>query len=196
MTEFYDLCLRKTSEDVKELATDLGWSITNCRLKTVFLEASDWGELKRKVNNKRDEADLIIFEGGDAELNRKAAEEKRIDILLHPEKGRKDSGIDHVVAEEAAKNEVAIGFDIQQLMRKRKKQTHVLLAWRKNLKLCEKYNTPYIITSGARDKLDLRAPRELSAFMNSIGFSGNKAVSEHPKKILENRGKIGEESVR
>lgn len=188
MTRFYDLCLRETSEEVRDLAEDIGWTATNCDFNAVFLEAENWGELKKKIQQNRNKADILVFKGGDAELNRKASEDHRIDVLLHPEKDRKDSGIDHVIAEAAAKNKVAIGFDLQQLMKNEKQQTHALTAWRKNLRLCDKYDTPYIITSGARDKLDLRAPRELSAIIKSLGFKGNKSVSEYPRKILERGG--------
>lgn len=193
MPKFYDLCLRETTEEVETLAEELGWTATNCDFTTIFLEASDWGELKQKIKESRDEADVLVFKGGNVELNRKAAEDARVDILLHPERNRKDSGLDHVIAEKAAKNKVAIGFDLQQLMKNEKQQTHTLTAWRKNLKLCRKYDTPYIITTGAREKLDLRAPRELAAIIKSIGFKGNKAINQYPKNILERVDKINEE---
>lgn len=192
MPEFYDLCLRETSEDVKEMAEELGWTATNCDINTVFLEASNWGELKKKIKQNRDETNVLVFEGGNVGLNRKAAEDTRVDVLLHPEKGRKDSGIDHVIAEEAAKNKVAIGFDLQQLMKDGKQQTHTLKSWRKNLQLCEKYDAPYVITSGAQEKLDLRAPRELAAIIKSLGFKGNKAVSSCPRQILKRAEKVNE----
>ncbi len=192
MTEFYDLCLRETTKEVNELAEETGWTATNCDFNTVFLEASDWGELKNKIKENRDSADVLVFKGGNVELNRKVAEESRVDVLLHPEKGRKDSGIDHVIAEEAAKNNVAIGFDLQELMKNEKQQTHALTAWRKNLRLCKKYDTPYIMTSGAREKLDLRAPRELAAIIKSLGFKGNQAVSTYPEEILERAEKVNE----
>lgn len=190
MSQFYDLCIRESSSELIDFSERLGWSGTNCKLKTKFLEADDWGELKKKIKNSREKADLQVFKGGNVELNRKAAEDGRIDILLHPEKDRKDSGIDHVIAEEASNNNVAIGFDLQGLKGDRKIQTHKLKAWRKNLRLCEKYGTPYITTSGAGQKYELKAPRELAAIVNSIGYDGNKAVSEYPKSILKRSEKI------
>lgn len=194
MTEFYDLCLRNTSEEVQELAKELGWDATNFDFNTVFLEAKNWGELKEKIKQKRSEADVIVFKGGDVELNRKAAEDSRVDILLHPEKGRKDSGIDHVIAEEAAKNKVAIGFDLQQLMKNEKQQTHVLTAWKKNLRLCKKYSTPYILTSGAKNRFDLRAPRDLAAILKSLDFKANNAVSKYPRNILKRSERVNKDS--
>lgn len=195
MTEFHELCLRDTSKDMEEFSEELGWDSTNCRYETVFLEADDWGELKRKIGDKREDCDVLVFRGGDEELNRKAASDPRVDVILHPEKGRKDSGIDHVVAEAAAENRVAIGFDLQQLLVEGKEQAHVLNHWRRNLKLCEKYDTPYIVTCHAAEKLDMRAPRELKAIVDSLGYDGKKAVSDHPAAIIERAKKAEGGSV-
>ncbi len=193
MTQFYDLCLRDTSSDTGDFAEQLGWTATSCDFETVFLEADGWGELKQKINERRDRADVLVFLGGDEELNRKAAGDTRVDVLLHPEKGRKDSGINHVIAKEAAENRVAIGFDLQQLITGKKQRTHVLRHWRRNLRLCEKYDAPFVLTSGAEEKLDLRAPRDLASIIESLGFDGKKAVSDFPGKILERSGKVDSE---
>lgn len=179
---------------MKEFAEDLGWTATNHDFKTVFLEASEWGELKRKITEERESADVLVFRGGNAELNRKAAEDSRVDIILHPEKGRKDSGIDHVIAEKAAENNVAIGFDFQQLNQPRKTRSHILKHWGKNLMLCKKYGAPYMITSGAQEKFELRAPRDLASIIDSLGYNGRKAVSDHSRKILERSEKVNEDS--
>lgn len=186
MKQFHDLCIRNCSEEISELSESLGWSSTSCDLDTVFLEAEGWGELKRKIGEKRDEADVLVFKGGDEDLNRKAAGDSRVDILLHPEKGRKDSGVNHVIAEKAAENRVAIGFDFQQVMENSGKyRSFVLKHWSRNLELCQKFDTPYILTTGARKKYDLRAPGDLKSVIDSLGYSGKKAVSDYPGKILE-----------
>lgn len=190
---YYDLCLQKTSEEIKEKAEELGWEATNCEFETVFLEADDWGELKRKIGQNRENADVLVFRGGDEDLNRKAAEDSRIDVLLHPEKGRKDSGINHVVAEEAAMNDVAIGFDLRMLDSSSKTRSHILRHWNRNLMLCDKYDAPYIITSGAGEKFDLRAPRDLASIIDSLGYKGSKAISGFPEQILERAERVKEE---
>ncbi len=193
MPQFYDLCMRETSTEMKEFAEELGWTSTNCEFSTVFLEADEWGELKKKIGREREKADVLVFKGGNAELNRKAAEDSRLDIILHPEKDRKDSGIDHVIAEKAAENRVAIGFDFQQLRKSGKTRSHILKHWSKNLMLCEKYDVPYIITSGARERFDLRAPRDLASIIDSLGYDGKKAVADYPQKILKRSEKVDEE---
>lgn len=184
MPDFYDLCIKETSEELSEKAEELGWTATTCDFDTVFLEADDWGELKRKIREERENADVLVFKGGDEKLNRKAAEESRVDVLLHPEKERKDSGINHVVAKEAAKNNVAIGFDFSILDTSERSKSHLLHHWSRNLMLCEKYDAPYILTTGAEEKLELRAPRDLKSLIDSLGYKGSKAVSDHPEKIV------------
>lgn len=149
MPKYHDICLKNTSSEVCQKAQEIGWNTTNCSLNTVFLEAENWGELKKKINSHRKEADVLVFKGGNEELNRKACQNNKLDILLHPEKGRKDPGINHIMAEEAAQNNTAIGLDLTQLNQNGKKRTHILSHWRKILKLCEKYNTPYLITTAA-----------------------------------------------
>ncbi len=192
----HEICLRETSEKIEGKTEELGWDSTNCSYETVFLKADEWGELKRKIDKNRETADILVFEGGDEELNRKAAESTRIDVLLHPEKGRKDSGINHVVAEKASENRVAIGFDLRQLLENTgKHRSFVLKHWRRNLKLCEKYDTPYIITSGAGERLELRGPRDLKSIIDSLGFDGSKAVSYYPGEIIE-RAEDARENVR
>lgn len=185
MTEFYEICLKETSDEIERKSESLGWDITNCSFDTVFLEADEWGELKRKIKQKRNKADVLVYKGGNEKLNRKAAEDTRVDVLLHPEKGRKDSGVDHVIAEKASNNKVAIGLDFRQLMTDSKTKSHILKHWRRNLMLCEKYDAPYIITSGAEEKLDLRAPRDLKSIIESLGYNGSKAASNYPQKIIE-----------
>lgn len=187
---YYDLCLER-NEEVVDKAEELGWEVKD--LRTVFLKADDWGELKRKIDEERDDADVIVFLGGDEDLNRKAAEESRIDILLHPEKGRKDSGINHVVAKAAAENDVAIGLDLKMLKSSKRTKSHLLHHWSRNLMLCEKYDAPYIITTRATDKFELRAPRELKALVDSLGYDGGKAVSDFPGKIVERARENGED---
>ncbi|MFB6241666.1 MAG: RNase P subunit p30 family protein [Candidatus Nanosalina sp.] len=188
MESIPDLCIREESREVVRKAEEIGWADPDS-YETVFLKAEDWGELKKEIQRERENCDVLVFCGGDEELNRKSVEDGRIDVLLHPEKGRKDSGVDQVIAEKASENSVAIGLDFRQLSAPPKKQMHILSHWRKNLKLCEKYGTPYLITTCAEEKHDLRAPRDLESFIDSIGYNGEKTLETH-QDILERNRKI------
>lgn len=178
MTDFHDFFI---NSEIDELHN---WSRQATELNTVILEASDWGELKRKIGENRKEADILAFRGGDEELNRKAVEEPRLDILLHPEKNRENSGLNHILAEKAAENSVAIGFDFSYLYGSSRRDL-VMKDWRKNLKLLEKYDAPYITTTRASKLDEIRAPRDLAALINELGGKGLKSVKDAPSEILE-----------
>lgn len=183
-----DICIREKTAEITEKAEELGWKNSDS-YSTCFITADDWGELKKKIQRNREKHHVLVFLGGDEELNRKATSDARVDVLLHPEKDRKDSGIDRTAVKQAAENNVAIGFDLTQLKTSSKRKVQKLSQWRKNLMLCEKHNASYLITTGAEEKYDLRAPRDLKSVIDSLGYSGNKALEKHEKILSENLDK-------
>jgi ribonuclease P/MRP protein subunit RPP1 len=191
MQHFYDFFI---PEKMRHKAEELGWSEDGLEASVKILEADDWGELKGKIDSAREIYDLLAFRGGDHDLNRKAFSESRMDIVLHPEKGLKDSGMNHVDAEKAAENNVAIGFSLRRVPENPKKQSQYLSKWRRNLKLCEKYGAPFILTTEAEKLSDLRAPRDMAAIISSLGYEGRKAVSEFPGNILRKNLKAQKDS--
>ncbi|MDY6959417.1 MAG: RNase P subunit p30 family protein, partial [Halobacteriota archaeon] len=72
---------------------------------------SDPSDLKEMIRKFRPKVTLLSVHGGDERVNRIAVEDKRIDILCHPESER-ESGLNHVLARSATKNDVAIEFDM------------------------------------------------------------------------------------
>lgn len=187
-----DLCIIDSSGEVVSKAKEIGWKDPDSYDSTL-IEADNWGELKQKIKDKREESHVLIFSGGNEKLNRKAVTDSRVDVLLHPEKNRKDSGFDEPMARKAAENNVALGLDFRTLSTSDKNRVHALGAWRKNLRLCEKHDTPYIITTGAEEKFELRAPKDLETFLNSIGFSGKKALQNQKEILRNNSTKLQEE---
>ncbi|QGA80739.1 RNase P subunit p30 family protein [Candidatus Nanohalobium constans] len=182
MPQFHDFFI---NPGLEEEAEELGWSNGSISASVKILEANDWGELKQKINENRENYDILAFQGGNHELNRKAFSTPKMDVVLHPGKGRKDSGMNHVDAEKSAENDVAVCFSLREVPGDSKRQSQVLGDWRRNLKLCEKYNAPYILTTEAESSHQLRAPRDMAAVISSLGYDGRKAVSEVPGKILE-----------
>lgn len=183
MPQFHDLGTKNSSEEFKQKAEQLGWNSIASEHDVETLESTDWGELKKDI--QRSDAEVLIYRGGDDELHKKVAEHGEVEVILSPERGRKDSGIDHVIAKAAAENNVAIGFNLRQLFTSKKQRTHVLKHWRRNLKLCEKYGAMKLMTTGAEEVNHLRAPRDAASIIDSLGFKGKEAVSKHPKKILD-----------
>jgi len=189
--DYIDPCVENPGNEILEKAQEIGWKDPTT-YNSKILKADDWGEIKRKISKFRDNYTLLIFSGGNEKLNRKAVSDTRIDILLHPEKGRKDSGFDEPMAKKASKNNVALGLDFSEMPESQKKRVHLLSKWRKNLRLCEKHNTPFLITTNPREKYDLRAPRDLKAFIDSLDYNGAKALKKSQEIVQKNEEKLNE----
>ncbi len=140
----------------------------------------------------RKEADLILVHGGDLEVNRAALETAEVDILLHPELGREDSGIDHTMVRLAKKNNVAIEFSMSDLIQSsRVGRARLIHSMLENAKLVKKYAAPFVLTSGAFDEWGLRSPSELTALGKVLGFQDpeiKKALSG--AMLKENRKRL------
>lgn len=128
----------------------------------MIISASNVEEAKKLIKKAIEKKDkLIILRAGDNEFNRKILEYGRFDILLSVESGRRkdglkqlDSGLNHVLAEIAAKNNVAIGVDMEKIreLKNREKAVH-LAKISQNIRLCRKTKTK-IKMVGIIDKLD------------------------------------------
>ena len=101
--------------------------------------------------------DFKIVIGGDEKKNRKAVEDKNVDILLSPEKNRekdfmhsRDSGLNQVLCKLAKKNKVAIGFNFNDVLMS-KNRSVILGKMMQNVRFCRKYKVKMVIVSGAQN---------------------------------------------
>ncbi len=131
-------------------------------------------ELRKEIMNKKG---LIVVQGGDLDVNRFAVENKKVDILLSPEKNSKKdlmfsrrSGLNQVLCKLAAKNNVAVGFDFSYLLNSSGKQrARILGRMRQNVKFCKKYKVKMVFSSFARNKYELRSDDFLRVFSRVLG---------------------------
>nr|MBA4405010.1 hypothetical protein [Nanoarchaeum sp.] len=115
---------------------------------------------------------LIVIQGGDEEVNRLAVENRKVDILLSPEKNdKKDSlffrrsGLNQVFCKLANKNDVAIGFSFSSVLNSEgKERAKIIGRMRQNYRLCKKYKVKMIFSSFAKDKYELRSEDCLKTF--------------------------------
>lgn len=158
----------------------------------VEIKAKSPAELRKLAKRLRRRVEIILVAGGESAINRAAVETPEVDILAHPERGRDDSGLDHVMAALARKNSVSVEFNFGELLRSYKKgRTEILSHLMKNAKLARKYKAPFTITSGALSAWGLRSASELNAFGKILGFTEpqiRKALSEN--LLAENRKRL------
>lgn len=152
------------------------------------LKARSIKELKYLVNRRR-EFDILLVRGGDLKLNREACETPEVDILTHPELERNDSGLDHVCAKFAAKNNVAIEINFREISVSTKKtRGKVLSNISNNINLAKKYHAPIIICSGAVSHWELKSPEVMISMACQLGLElkeAKEAITEVPEDIIK-----------
>lgn len=111
-----------------------------------MISSSNIEQAKRLIKSEKRP---VTIEAQDDNFNRKILEYGRFDILLSPEKGNKndkpkflDSGLNHILAEIASKNNIAIGIDFKSLSALEKKEKAKRLARiKQNTLICRKAKT-------------------------------------------------------
>ena len=154
----------------------------------VEIYARNKEDLRNNIQKFREKEDVLIVNGGNLKINRAACEDPRIDILAHPYKKRRDSGINHILAKKAAENEVAIELSIDPIIKtKFSLRAKMISHFRQIIKLHRKFEFPIIISSNAYSKYDLRTPNDIIALAQCIGMSEKEAedsLSKIPLNII------------
>lgn len=162
-------------------------------VNAIVISPKNPDELHSELERNRGNYELIAVSGGDYEVNRAACEDNRVDLLLHPERGRMDSGIDHICAKSAADNNVAIAIVFSELLNSKNRPREIYFLQR-NAYLCRKYGAKMISVSGASGIWEMRAPRELASIAHVMGLEINDAISSvssfPEEKITANREKL------
>lgn len=174
--------LEKLKVKVKNISKDFGVEIF------LGFEARNSHELN-KLTKMRREYDLLLARGSDLEFNRLAVETPEVDILTHPELGRNDSGLNHVMMKLAANNNVAIEINFREISLSFKGSRSLILKnISENVKLCKKYKTPLISCSGAISHWQIKDPKVMMSFATLLGLKLDEAkrtISDTPGNIIK-----------
>lgn len=132
--------------------------------------------------------DYTLVHGGDYHINRLAVADKRVDILAHPDLGRRDSGVDSIIARAAGENKVAIEVSLGKIIRSRGlSRVYAIRNINRTLVLARKYKAPLIATTGAKSFIELRGADGGHHLLRLIGFEEEEAAEAMygvPIKIL------------
>ena len=139
----------------------------------ILIKETNFEKARKKIKENKDSE--IIFSSDDDELNRKILEKGKIKILLLNQKDRKDfqkqrnSGLNHVLAKIAKKNNIEIGINLDEIISsKGKVKSEILARGRQNIFLCNKnkINMKFI----AQDKKNERDLTDLKALGLTLGM--------------------------
>ncbi len=146
----------------------------------MIIKAKNINEARKLIEELSKQKKRIIVEAGDEDFNRKILENPKVNVLLSPELTGRDrlkqrgSGLNEVLCRIAAKNNIKIGIDLEDLREMKGKERAVLLSRIiQNINLCKKTKTE-IEFFGEYNKKDL------FSFLLTLGASTNQA-----KKITE-----------
>lgn len=178
--DYYDIAVR--NPELSENMSDLGWETQIFDIDRNFITNTDWGKIKREVTSSDA---LNILQSSDPEITAKAVKLQNLDAILSPAKGRKDPGINHVIAKAAAENQTSIILSFNELLTSRKKRMHTLSNWRTIIKLADKYEFNLILSTGAEQKHHLRNPQDLEALLQTLEVEeSSKPLNQNPSQLV------------
>lgn len=135
----------------------------------VEVRADDPGRASGFVGNHRQDRVVVAVHGGSEAINRFAVEQPAVDVLAHPLRG--DGTFDHVLAAEAAENGVRVEVSLRDVLSERGgRRVRRLQDLRRLREVIEAYDVPYVVGADPRSHLAMRAPRELAAVGEAVGF--------------------------
>ena len=127
---------------------------------------------------QKDKKKVIAVEGRDDAFNRRAIETLKINYLVNPEVSPKkdtlkqrDSGINHVVAKEAARKNISFVIDMNYITSlKDEEQARVLARIIQNIKICRRAKCGIKLFTKSKDE------KGISSFLTSLGMSSQQIM--------------------
>ena len=136
----------------------------------VEIRADDPSRASGFVGNHRDHRTVVAVHGGTTAMNRFAVEQPAVDVLAHPLAG--DGDIDHVTVKTAAENGVHLEWSLRDVLgTSGGTRVEALRNLRKLHDLLTEYEAPYVVSGDPMGHLGLRAPPDLAAVGDALGYS-------------------------
>jgi ribonuclease P/MRP protein subunit RPP1 len=171
--------------DADELAETYGVDVVS----GVEVRADDPSRASGFVGNHRETKTIVAVHGGTNAINRFAVEQPAVDVLAHPMAG--DGEFNHVLAKAAVENDVRVEFSLRRVLRADGgRRVQALRDLRELLELVETFDVPYVASADPRSHLQVRAPRELAAVGETVGFDADsmeKGLAEWGRLAERNR---------
>lgn len=142
--------------------------------KEKMISTNNIEQAKTLIRTSKEKPLVVLAQHDD--FNRKILEYGHFDILLGIEAGNRertlrniDSGFNHVLAEIAKKNKVALGIDMQELSKLKKEEKAMRLERiMQNIKICRKSSTKIIL-------LNYKDKKDAFSFLVALGASTKQA---------------------
>ena len=142
---------------------------------TLEIKSTNVNEIRKHVNNFRSRASCISVVGGDLKVNRAVLENIKVDVLSRPYLNRFDSGINHVLAKEAVRNNVAIELCFKDILRTYlAPRAKVISNFRDTYLLYRKFDFPLVLSSGANSIFDIETTHDFVNVFTQTGLTAEE----------------------
>ena len=139
---------------------------------TLEIKSTNIDEIRKNVNKFRNKALCISVIGGDLKVNRAVLENIKIDALSRPYLKRYDSGINHILAKEAAYNNVAIELCFKDILKTYlAPRAKVISNFRDIYTLYRKFDFPLILSSRAESIFDIKTTHDFVSVFKQTGLT-------------------------
>jgi len=129
-------------------------------MNTIIIKEKTFEKARKEIRKNKDKT--IIFTSNDDDLNRKILEKEKINVLMINQENRKDfqkqrnSGLNHVLAKLAKKNNVVIGINLDEIVKsKEKEKANILARIKQNIKLCNKNKLKMLFVFSEKNKREI-----------------------------------------
>ena len=164
----------KDALDIKRELSDNLEGIINFDY-TLEIKSNNVNEIKKTARKFRNKSSCISVIGGNLKINRATVETIQIDVLSRPYLRRFDGGINHVLAKEAVKNNVAVELCFKDVLRSYlSHRSKVISNFKDIYTLYRKYDFPLILSSRAESVFDIRTTHDFIAFFKQTGLTASE----------------------
>lgn len=142
---------------------------------TLEIKSNNVNEIKKIARKFRKKSSCVSVVGGDLKVNRAAVENIQIDVLSRPYLRRFDSGLNHVLAKESVKNNVAVELCFKDVLKTYLAPRSKVIS---NLKdvytLYRKFDFPLVLSSRAESVFDIRTTHDFISFFTQTGLTNEE----------------------
>ena len=164
----------KDALDIKRELSDNLEGIINFDY-TLEIKSNNVNEIKKTARKFRNKSSCISVVGGNLKINRATVETIQIDVLSRPYLRRFDGGINHVLAKEAVKNNVAVELCFKDVLRSYlSHRSKVISNFKDIYTVYRKYDFPLILSTRAESVFDIRTTHDFIAFFKQTGLSDSE----------------------
>lgn len=142
---------------------------------TLEIKSNNVNEIKKVTRKFRNKSLCISVVGGDLKVNRSVVENIQVDVLSRPYLRRFDSGLNHILAKEAVRNNVAIELCFKDVLRSYlAPRSKVISNFKDVYTLYRKFGFPLILSSRAESVFDIRTTHDFISFFTQTGLTDDE----------------------